>query len=171
VVYSPSSLCSSVSRQQSKTPSRSSSPSSGNKCSRSELDENSEGEVDIDVGHTKAQKINKHGGRPKAADYDDVSKDIILKAATNYRILISVEEAFPNSPKELQMVKEAWRIANEDSGSPPIAITPDISKIVSWVSLSVEYDWTFCLDQGTRYPTPRGDQGKDIISGRDFVRI
>ncbi|KAG6838416.1 hypothetical protein C0991_011765, partial [Blastosporella zonata] len=79
----------------------------------------------------QARKINENSRRPKAADYDDVSKDIILTAATIYRCLISTVNAFPDSAKELEMVKVAWVRANKDSDMvPPLALTPDIGKII-----------------------------------------
>jgi hypothetical protein len=107
------------------------SPISGEKRSREEVENDSDIEVDSDVRVVKAQKINNNSGRPKAADYDDASREIILKAASHYRVLISTREAFPDSATEIRMVKEAWMLANKDSDLPPIAISPDISKIVS----------------------------------------
>jgi hypothetical protein len=113
------------------SPSRTPSPAPGDKRSHEDIEEDSEVEVDIDAGLAKAQKINNHSGRPKASDYDDISREVILRATSHYRVLISTCEAFPDSATEIRMVKEAWTSANTDSCLPPIAISPDISKIVS----------------------------------------
>ncbi|KAG6810013.1 hypothetical protein H0H92_013699 [Tricholoma furcatifolium] len=79
----------------------------------------------------KACKISENSGRPKASDYDDVAKDIILAAATHYQCLLSTINAFPDSAKETEMVKAAWDYAKADSEmSPPLTLTPNIAKIV-----------------------------------------
>ena len=44
---------------------------------------------------SKAQRITTNPGRPKAADYDDVAKELILSAANTYRALIVSQGAFP----------------------------------------------------------------------------
>ena len=82
----------------------------------------------------KAQKINETSRRPKARDYDDVAKEVILKAATIYRCLLSTENGFPELVAETALVKLAWENANKDSGMPSLALTPDIAKIVSLTS-------------------------------------
>jgi hypothetical protein len=79
----------------------------------------------------KAQKINETSGRPKARDYDDVAKEIILQAATIYRCLLSTNNGFPELVAETALVKLAWENANKESGIPSLALTPDIAKIVS----------------------------------------
>jgi hypothetical protein len=60
----------------------------------------------------------------------DVQRLLTTKAAAYYRTLISTQEAFPDSSVEVRLVKEAWKFANNNSGT-TIAITPDINKIVS----------------------------------------
>jgi hypothetical protein len=80
----------------------------------------------------KAQKINDKSGRPKARDYNDVAKEIILQAATIYRCLLSTENGFPELAVETELVKSAWEDANKESGMSPLALTPDIAKIVSY---------------------------------------
>ncbi|KAG6807096.1 hypothetical protein H0H92_008806 [Tricholoma furcatifolium] len=77
----------------------------------------------------KATKITDNTGRPKASDYDDVGKEIILKATSFYRCLISTVNGFPESAAELAMVREAWQLATEDVGI-QMGLTPDIGKII-----------------------------------------
>jgi hypothetical protein len=79
----------------------------------------------------KAHKVNDKSSRPKAHDYDDVAKEVILQAATIYRCLLSTENGFPELAVETELVKLAWEDANKGSGMPTLALTPDIAKIVS----------------------------------------
>jgi hypothetical protein len=100
-------------------------------ASTSDLDDDdSEPEV-IEVPAAKAQRINTNAGRPKAADYDDVAKELILSAANTYRVLLVSQGAFPTSSEELELVKGAWKRVNDDSELSPMALTPDIVRIVS----------------------------------------
>jgi hypothetical protein len=85
----------------------------------------------IEVPAAKAQKINTNAGRPKAADYDDVAKELILSAANTYRALLVSQGAFPTSSEELELVKGAWKRVNDNSEMSPMALTPDIVRIVS----------------------------------------
>jgi hypothetical protein len=80
---------------------------------------------------TKAQKITHHHGRPRARDYEDVAKDLILQAAAEYRCLLSCQDAFPDLASEAEMVKTAWEEVNNNSGLAPMGLTSDIAKIVS----------------------------------------
>jgi hypothetical protein len=79
---------------------------------------------------SKAQKISGNSGRPKAADYESAAKEIILSAANLYRVLLVSQSAFPSSSEELDLVKSAWKRANEDNET-DIELTPDIVRIVS----------------------------------------
>jgi hypothetical protein len=113
---------------QQPSPSRSASIQPGGKRPRSD---DSDDEIEEVVYTVKAQKINEKSGRPKARDYDDAAKEIILQAATIYRCLLSTENGFPELAVETEMVKLAWEKTNNESGMPPLALTPDIAKIVS----------------------------------------
>ena len=93
--------------------------------------DNSDSKTEEIVYTVKAQKINEKSGRPKARDYDDAAKEVILQAATFYRCLLSTENGFPELAVETEMVKLAWENTNKESGMPPLALTPDIAKIVS----------------------------------------
>ena len=80
----------------------------------------------------KAQKVSEGGGRPKASDYDEVSKEVILRATAIYRCLVSTRNAFPTPSEEADMIKIAWNRANEETSQQvPIALTPPIAKVVS----------------------------------------
>ena len=79
----------------------------------------------------KANKVNRNAGRPRALDYEDLVKEFILLVAMIYRCLLSMEDAFPDLAVELDMVKEAWATVIDETSGPPLALTPDIAKIVS----------------------------------------
>ena len=86
----------------------------------------------------KAQKVSEGGGRPKASDYDDVAKEVILCATAIYRCLVSTSNAFPTPSEEGEMIKGAWNRANEaTSQEVPIALTPVIAKVVSEINTIV----------------------------------
>ena len=98
---------------------------SGEKCSWSD-----DSDCKVEVVH-KAHKINEILGQPKAQDYDDVAKEVILQAATIYCCLLSTENGFPELALETELVKLAWEDAYKESGMPTLALTPDITEIVS----------------------------------------
>lgn len=77
----------------------------------------------------KAQKVDRSGGRPKAADYDDLTKEVIAIAISLYRCKISTVQAFPDRSVELDFVIDAWKMACENQ-SVQMELTPRISKIV-----------------------------------------
>ena len=79
----------------------------------------------------KAQKVSEGGGRPKASDYDDVAKEVILCATAIYRCLVSTSNAFPTPSEEGELIKCAWNRANDETSQEvPIALTPVIAKVV-----------------------------------------
>ena len=82
----------------------------------------------------KAQKVSEGGGRPKASDYDEVAKEVILHATAIYRCLVSTSNAFPTPSEEGEMIKAAWNRANDETlQEVPIALTPVIAKVVSCI--------------------------------------
>ncbi|KAF8804477.1 hypothetical protein BYT27DRAFT_7225209 [Phlegmacium glaucopus] len=78
-------------------------------------------------------------GRPKAADYDDTTKALIINAISNYRSNISTVSAFPDNAREAEMLSQVWKDAcvKLDIGA---HITPRIAKLVN---LEIDYrcDW------------------------------
>ena len=90
-------------------------------------------DVEVEVVH-KALKVNEKLGRPKARDYEDMAKEVILQAAIIYRCLLSTQNGFPELAAETELVKMAWEKANTESGT-SLALTPEIAKIVSPVYL------------------------------------
>jgi hypothetical protein len=100
------------------------------KCQHDAISESDDDEV-IEVHIAKAPKFNKTAGRPKAADYDLVAKEVILSAANTYRALLASQGAFPTSLEELELVKRSWKRVNDDSKLTPMTLTPDIVRIVS----------------------------------------
>ena len=84
-----------------------------------------------DLQVVKAQKVSERGGQPKASDYDDVAKEVILRATAVYRCLVSTTNAFPTPAEEGDLIKRAWSRANEETSQDvPIALTPVIAKLV-----------------------------------------
>jgi hypothetical protein len=86
----------------------------------------------FEVHIAKAQKITQNTGQPKAGDYDPPSRELILSAANTYRVLLATQGAFPMSSEELELVKKAWKRVNDDGETTPMALTPDITRIVSF---------------------------------------
>jgi hypothetical protein len=122
--------------------SQSQSPQAGDKRRRGTSTLSSDGPGDDDeittevfdeteVFVVKAQKISKNAGRPKAADYEETARDIILAAANTYRALLASHGAFPDSSKESALIKKAWKLVNAESGMKPMVLSPDIVRIVS----------------------------------------
>ena len=101
----------------------------------------------------KAQKINERSawGWLKACGYDDVGKEVILQAATIYRCLLRTENGYRELAAKTELVKLAWEDANKESRVPPLALTPDIAKIVSyWFCFNHVYclNHSYLSDQG-----------------------
>ncbi|KIM38489.1 hypothetical protein M413DRAFT_12710 [Hebeloma cylindrosporum] len=85
-----------------------------------------------EITFVKAQKVTEGGGRPKASDYDEVAKQVILTATGVYRCLISTMNAFPTPSEEASMIRAAWDRANvETAQEVPIALSPVIAKVIS----------------------------------------
>jgi Domain of unknown function (DUF6532) len=68
-------------------------------------------------------------GRPKAADYDESVKAIIVSAISYYRAHLSTFRAFPDGAVEATMLSEIWKGACREFDT-SIAITPQIAKLV-----------------------------------------
>lgn len=121
---------------------------------------------------SKAQKINQNAGRPKAGDYEVAAREVILSAANFYRALLTSQGAFPTSSEELELVKRSWKKANDDTEMNPMALTPDIVRIVRiFVSLRVSFGLLLLLTyfqlegQGSRFSGPWRGKNKDRIAG------
>jgi hypothetical protein len=76
-------------------------------------------------------KIGKKNTRPKAGDYDNSNKELVLAAANIYRVLLASRGSFPNTALEVKLIKKAWKLMNEESGQKVRALTPSIITIVS----------------------------------------
>ena len=116
------------------SPSRSLSPQAGSKRQHNTDDDDSENDSNLeetDVHVSKAQKTEKKTTRPKAGDYDEIGKELVLAAANLYRALLASQGAFPNTSKEIELIKKSWKLANAESGVNPLALTPSIVTIVS----------------------------------------
>ena len=80
---------------------------------------------------TKTLKIEKKSTRPKAGDYHDSQKELVLTAANIYRVLLASRGPFPNTATEVKLIKKAWKLMNDESGLKAIPLTPSIITIVS----------------------------------------
>ena len=91
----------------------------------------SDDDDDGDILAIKAPKIQKKTARPKAGDYDEFGKDLVLTAANRYRALLASQGAFPNPSTELSLIKRAWKLVNAESGAKPLTLSPSVVTIVS----------------------------------------
>ena len=64
----------------------------------------SDDDDDGDILAIKALKIQKKTARPKAGDYDEFGKDLVLTAANRYRALLASQGAFPNPSTDRKSV-------------------------------------------------------------------
>ena len=95
-----------------------------------EEDNNSDSE-DADVHVSKAPKVPKKTACPKARDYDEFSKELVLAAANIYCALLASKDTFPNPSNELKLIKKAWKLVNTESRVKPLALTLSIVTIIS----------------------------------------
>ena len=105
-----------------------SSPQPGAKRDHTTDDDQSDSDVHVHI--SKTPKIEKKGNRPKAGDYHDSEKELVLTAANIYRVLLASQGAFPNTAMEVKLIKKAWKLMNEESGMKGRALTPSIITIV-----------------------------------------
>jgi hypothetical protein len=77
---------------------------------------------------TKVAKSSS-GSRPKAADFDDVSKACIAGAISFYRCLISTCTPFPDHADEIDLCHKAWAAACEEQ-EVELTLRPNIAKLV-----------------------------------------
>ena len=124
----------STQKPPSEAPTQSPSPQVGSKRVHTDDSENdSENDSEADNVHvSKVPKIQKKTARPKAGDYDDLGKEMVLAAANIYRALLASQAPFPNTALELKLIKKSWRLVNAESGmKEQLALTPSIVTIVS----------------------------------------
>ena len=83
------------------------------------------------VDSFREAKVAKYvgGQRPKASDFQDLTKECIAIAISVYRCLVSTTNPFPDHATETKLAGEAWAIACEDVESDQ-PLTPKISKLV-----------------------------------------
>ena len=113
-------------------PTRPSSPQTGSKRSHYSDDEDDDSDKEEPEVHiSKALKIEKKTARPKAGDYDDFGKELVLAAANIYRALLALQGAFPDHSMELKLIKKSWNLVNTERGVEPLTLTPSIVTIVS----------------------------------------
>jgi hypothetical protein len=108
---------------------RSSSPQTGTKRSHTTDDDT---DSDNEVHINKNPKKDKKNTRPKAGDFNNSEKELILAAANIYRVLLASRGPFPNTAMEVKLIKKAWNVMNAESGLKARALTPSIVTIVSF---------------------------------------
>ena len=113
----------------SSTLTQSSSPQSGSK--QEHTTDNEDMDSGINAHISKTLKVGKKSTRPKAGDYHDSQKELILTAANIYRVLLASRGPFPNTATEVKLIKKAWKLMNDESGLKPRPLTPSIITIVS----------------------------------------
>ena len=106
------------------------SPQSGSKCPHTTDDESDSDVVEVHVH--KAPKTEKKNGQPKAGDFNEADKELVLAAANIYCVLLASQDAFPNTSMEVRLVKKAWKQMNAESGLKSRTITPTMVTIVSF---------------------------------------
>ena len=65
---------------------------------------------------SKAQKTQKKSACPKAADYDDFGKELVVNVANVYHALPASRGPFPKAAAELKLIKKAWKLVNAETG-------------------------------------------------------
>lgn len=117
----------------------------------------------------------KKTARPKAGDFDEIGKELVLSAANTYRALLASQGAFPNSSTELKLIKKAWKLVNTESGVAPLNLSPSIVTIVSRFilsqtgkSLTVIY---LHLDKSSRIATSGGGKNENGPSCRSVIWV
>lgn len=112
------------------SPTQSSSLHAGTKRDLTSDDDDIDSEIDVHV--SKTRKIDKKNTRPKAGDFQDSQKELVLAAANIYRVLLASQGPFPNTAMEVKLIKKAWNLMNKESGLKGRALTPSIITIVSY---------------------------------------
>ena len=112
------------------SPTQSSSLHAGTKRDLTSDDDDIDSEIDVHV--SKTRKIDKKNTRPKAGDFQDSQKELVLAAANIYRVLLASQGPFPNTVMEVKLIKKAWNLMNKESGLKGRALTPSIITIVSY---------------------------------------
>ena len=97
------------------------------------MTDNDDSDSGADIHISKNQRTEKKNNRPKAGDYHDSEKELVLAAANTYRVLLASRGPFPNTATEVKLIKKAWKLMNEESGLKARALTPSIITIVSFL--------------------------------------
>lgn len=67
-----------------------------------------------DYPFAKAQKIHEvQGVRPRAKDFDDLTREVIRIVISIYRCMVCTIAPFPDQPSELAFAMSAWKQACE----------------------------------------------------------
>lgn len=106
------------------SPTRSLSPDAGEKHPRS-----SSAESD-DLRPTQSQRVSASGGRPRARDLDERTREYVMYAISLYRCYISAEEPFPDSPGEHGLVTRVWDMTCVVMGK-KMLLSPTVAKLIT----------------------------------------
>ena len=77
----------------------------------------------------KVARHTAHSLRPKASDFDDMTKECLVVAIAVYRCLISSSNPFPEHAAETNLAREAWIIACDDLEC-DLPLGPKVAKLV-----------------------------------------
>lgn len=78
---------------------------------------------------TQTVKTRTSGGRPRAKDLDEVSKEYIGFAIRRYRGYISTTGIYPEPTTDRELIDRAWGDACVEFGE-QLSLTPTIYKLV-----------------------------------------
>ena len=92
------------------------SPHSGSKRTHTTNDESDSDKEVTEVHVSNARKIERKSGQPKAGDFKEADKELVLMAANIYRVLLASQDAFLSASMEMTLVKKAWKPMNAESG-------------------------------------------------------
>ncbi|KAF7335090.1 hypothetical protein MVEN_02259600 [Mycena venus] len=83
-----------------------------------------------DLHLTQMAKITPSGGRPRAKDLDDLSKEHTVHAIDEFRCLVSAKNLFPNHTEEGPLVHQSWDLTSEALGE-QLPLTSTIYKLIA----------------------------------------
>ena len=119
-------------------------------------DDESDSDKEVTEVHvSKARKIERKSGRPKAGDFKEADKELVLMAANIYRVLLASQDAFPNASTEMTLVKKAWKQMNVLENS-DVGLMNKLRWSLNTIGTRVEQGICYVLDQTDKVSTPTG---------------
>ncbi|KAF8870237.1 hypothetical protein BD779DRAFT_1411476, partial [Infundibulicybe gibba] len=79
---------------------------------------------------TKTPRTSATGSRPKAADYDNVTQEVLTLAQKIYRCMICAQEGFPDHTAKTTLARSAWAESIKQTGI-DLHLTPGLAKLIT----------------------------------------